>query len=309
MAARRAAAPDQRHDRMPRSSSEVCTRTPQRTSRGVLKIGLQPSLLGNSGSAATLTSDRTRTTKRLLCERAHESRRGEVTFSGVRSSIADSRVEARHDVEVDAFLGWINRWRAAWMTTSIVVILISVVLILVSRSGIGWGDAPGGAAFVVSIVGTWIAAQSARSSKVSAAAAETSAQATVRQAAAAEEQNVISRQALHLAQQQAQTGATPGTELIQEALAPAPVSYVAWWIEQRSKNAYALRNIGTTVARNVEIDQSRIKCVVRGAATADKLAPNASIEILLIPMMGAPKPNELWIRWKDHPEWHAARMP
>ncbi|MER7005243.1 hypothetical protein ABT297_19660 [Dactylosporangium sp. NPDC000555] len=210
---------------------------------------------------------------------------------------------------MDAFLGWVDRWRIAWTTASIVVMVSSAVLILASWRGIDWGDAPAWAAFAVSILGTSVAVHSARSSKTAAAAAKTSAQAAVRQAAAAEEQTVISRRALELAEQQALTGSTPRAELIQEALAPQPALYVAWWIEQRSKNTYALRNIGTATALSVEIDHSRIKCAVRGATTADELASGASIEVLLMPMMDAPKPNELWIRWKDHPEWHAVRVP
>jgi hypothetical protein len=210
---------------------------------------------------------------------------------------------------VTKLLGWIVRRLTVWTTVSSMLVLTSVVFILATRTGIDWGDAPAWVAFGVSMLSTFAAMHSARSSRTAAKAAETSAQAGVRQAAAAEEQLVLSRRALELAEQQALTGNPLRTDLLQEALTPQQAPYVAWWIEQRSRNTYALRNIGTDTAYDVEIDQSRIQCVVRGATKADEIAPDASVEIILMPMMGAPKPNELWIRWRDHPEWQAVRVP
>ncbi|WP_328651325.1 hypothetical protein OG598_24995 [Micromonospora sp. NBC_00330] len=199
-------------------------------------------------------------------------------------------------------LDWVAQRLTLWMTVSAALALTSGVLILSARAGVDWGDAPAWAAFAVSLGGTAVAIHAARSSKASA-------QAGVRQAAAAEEQVAIARRSLELAEQQAlATGSPLRTDLIQQALTPE-VPYVAWWIDHRSKNTYVLRNIGTDTAREVEIDQSRIACAVRGATRADEIAPQASIETLLIPAWGAPKPNELWVRWEGHPEWKAVPLP
>ncbi|MEH1098217.1 hypothetical protein [Micromonospora sp. CPCC 205561] len=206
-------------------------------------------------------------------------------------------------------LDWIARRLALWMTASAALTLVSGVLILNAQAGIDWGDAPAWAAFAVSLGGTGIALHAARSSKTAARAAEVSAQAGVRQAAAAEEQVSIARRTLELAEQQGDPKEAPVLmDRLRDALTEEP-PYVAWWLGQRSKNTYILRNIGTDTARTVEIDQSRIKCAVRGATTADEIAPQASIEILLMPAWGAPKPNELWVRWDGHPDWKAVPLP
>lgn len=175
---------------------------------------------------------------------------------------------------------------------------------------IDWGDAPAWAALGISIIGTGISIGSVVYTRTSARANEVSAKAALRQAAAAEEQTAIARRTLELAEQQAPTSAS--SEFMQQlgdVLADEAPPYVAWWIDHKSKNTYVLRNIGTGVARDIEIDQSRIQCVVRGAVRADQVDPEASVEILLMPMFGAPKPNELWVRWEGHPEWQAVRMP
>ncbi|MEU8069381.1 hypothetical protein AB0B20_06470 [Micromonospora sp. NPDC049151] len=206
-------------------------------------------------------------------------------------------------------LDWIAPRLMTWMVVSSALILISIAVIAASRTGVDWGVAPAWAAFGISILGTVAAVHSARSSRTAAQASQTSAQTGVRQAAAAEEQVTIAKRALELAEQQALTAGTPGLQdSLQEALTQE-LPYVAWWIDQRSKNTYVLRNIGTTAARNVEIDQSRIQCMLRGATQADEVDPNASVEVALIPMFGAPKPNELWVRWDGHPSWQAVAVP
>ncbi|MFF5171752.1 hypothetical protein ACFY3U_03850 [Micromonospora sp. NPDC000089] len=182
-------------------------------------------------------------------------------------------------------------------------------IIMVTREGIGRDDAPAWAAIGTSLVSLGVAIHSAASSRTAARAAQTSAQAGVRQAAAAEEQVAIARRALELTEHQAHTtGISTEVDRIQEALSQeAP--YVAWWIDHRSKSTYVLRNIGTGTARDLTIDQTRIECVVRGTTEAAEVAPEASIEIILIPMWGAPKPNELWVRWDGYPDWKAVRLP
>ncbi|MBM0258962.1 hypothetical protein [Micromonospora sp. 4G55] len=201
-----------------------------------------------------------------------------------------------------AFLDWIARRLTLWLTASGLLALISVLWVLSAWAGLDPGDAPAWAAFGVSLVGTAVAIHAARSSKASA-------QAGVRQAAAAEEQVTLARKSLELAEQQALTTGSPfRSDLIHKA-PTSEVPYVAWWIDQRSKNTYVLRNIGTDTAREVEIDRSRIQCVIMGATGADEVAPSASTEVRLIPGYGGPKPNELWVRWEGHPEWKAVPLP
>ncbi|MET8263170.1 hypothetical protein ABZU92_04150 [Micromonospora arida] len=176
--------------------------------------------------------------------------------------------------------------------------------------GIDWGDAPAWAAFGISIISAGISAGSVIYARSSARSTEVAAKAAVRQAAAAEEQTTIARRTLELAEQQVPASAGSAfMQQIEKVLTQETPPYVAWWIDHSSKNTYILRNIGTGTARDVEIDQSRIRCVVRGTTKADEVAPHASVEILLIPMWGAPKPNELWVRWDGHPEWQAVQVP
>ncbi|MEV0811228.1 hypothetical protein [Micromonospora sp. NPDC050200] len=173
-----------------------------------------------------------------------------------------------------------------------------------------WGDAPTWAAFVVSAGAGGVAWRALKHAKASASASEISAQAAVRQAAAAERQVELAEAAFEAAKEQAAESHLPvDTSATREALTSPNPDYAAWWLVQTSKNRYVLRNIGTKTARNVEIDQSRIKCVLRGDTRADEVPPQASIELLLIPMFGAPKPNEIWVRWDDHPEWAALPLP
>ncbi|MFJ6198852.1 hypothetical protein [Micromonospora sp. NPDC092111] len=206
-----------------------------------------------------------------------------------------------------ALMDWIARRLTLWLAASGVLTLISLVWTLSAQSGVDWGDAPAWAAFLVSLGSGAIALFALKYAKTSAQASEISAKAAVRQAAAAERQ-------VELAEAAADAGVSPPDKRPDswteggnmEGAAPP---YVAWWVEQRSKNTYVLRNIGTDTAREVEIDQSRIKCVVRCAAKVEEIAPNASTEIFLIPMYGGPKPNELWVRWEGHPEWKAVPVP
>ncbi|MEU7751145.1 hypothetical protein [Micromonospora sp. NPDC049171] len=175
---------------------------------------------------------------------------------------------------------------------------------------VDWGDAPAWAAFAVSVGAAGVAWRALKHAKTSASASEISAQAAVRQAAAAERQVELAEAAFEAAREEAGESRLPvDTSAAREALTSPKPGYVAWWCELKSKNTYVLRNIGTDTARNVEIDESRIKCVVRGDTRADEVPPQASMELLLIPVYGAPKPNEIWLRWDDHPEWAPFPLP
>ncbi|MGC5286578.1 hypothetical protein [Micromonospora sp. DT231] len=173
-----------------------------------------------------------------------------------------------------------------------------------------WGDAPAWAALVVSVGAGGVAWRALKHAKTSASASEISAQAAVRQAAAAERQVELAESAFEAAKEQAAKSHLPvDTDATREALTSPNPGYVAWWVEFKPKNRYLLRNLGSETARNVEIDESRIRCAVRGDTRADTVPPLASMELLLIPAYGAPKPNEIWIRWDDHPEWVAVPLP
>ncbi|MFG1736498.1 hypothetical protein ACGFLT_00565 [Micromonospora chalcea] len=175
---------------------------------------------------------------------------------------------------------------------------------------VDWGDAPAWAGFAISLGASVIALRALKHSKDSAGASVISAQAAVRQAAAAERQVELAEAAFKAAEEKAaEPAAAVDTRPAQEVLVGPTPPYVAWWIEQRSKNNYVLRNIGTDTARNVEIDKSRIECPFRGATEVEELPPQASLGLLLIPAWGAPKPNELWVRWDEHPDWVAVPVP
>lgn len=176
---------------------------------------------------------------------------------------------------------------------------------------IDWGDAPAWGALAVSLSAAVSAVLAVRHAKYSASAAKTSAQAAVRQAAAAERQVEVAEAALKLAEEQATTSRTtlatgPARAALTSHHAPP---YVAWWLENPSGQAYVLRNIGTDTARNVKIDESRIRCFLRGDTTAEELPPQASMKILMAGSLAAAKPDELWVRWDGHPEWVAVPVP
>ncbi|MEU4776613.1 hypothetical protein [Micromonospora sp. NPDC023633] len=176
---------------------------------------------------------------------------------------------------------------------------------------IDWGDAPAWSALGLSAVGTIIPISSARSSRASARSAEISAQAGVRQAAAAEEQVAIARESLRLAGgQSASSHAPTEIEAVQEALAQEP-PYVAWWIEFKGHYLYALCNIGTATARNVEIDESRIGrgCSFKGQLKTLQMAPGQERRFKITYWWPSQRPRELWVRWQGHPEWKAIQVP
>ncbi|MEU8430360.1 hypothetical protein [Micromonospora sp. NPDC048169] len=207
-------------------------------------------------------------------------------------------------------LDWIVGRLALWLTASGVLTLTAVVWILNAQAGVDWGDAPAWAAFLISLGSGAIALIALKYAKTSAQASEISAKAAVRQAAAAERQVELAEAAAEAADSGVSPpGKRPDSWTEGGSMEAAVLPYVAWWVEQRSKNTYVLRNIGTDIAREVEIDQSRIQCVVRSATKVDEIPPDASTEIFLIPMYGGPKPNELWVRWEGHPEWKAVPLP
>jgi len=176
---------------------------------------------------------------------------------------------------------------------------------------IDWGDAPAWGALAISFIAALTAILALKHAKDAASAASISAQAAVRQAAAAERQVEVAEAALKVAEEQASASQTTlATGAARAALAShhAP-PYVAWWIENPSGHAYVLRNIGTDAARKVEIDESRIRCMLRGDTTADELPPRASMKILMAGSLAAAKPDELWVRWDGHPEWVAVPVP
>ncbi|WP_431905587.1 hypothetical protein [Micromonospora carbonacea] len=206
-------------------------------------------------------------------------------------------------------LDWITHRLTPWMTGSGLLALASAVWILSARDGVDWGDTPAWAAFGVSLAGTTVALHAAQSSRSAARSAEISAKAGVRQAAAAEEQVAIAREALKLAEQQSKTSGTPvHAGPVQEALTQK-TSYVAWWLDRRGKTTFSLRNIGNDTARGVNIDRSRIPCMVRIPPHPNEIPPGASIMLQLIPSFGAPQPSEIWVRWDGHLEWKAVPVP
>ncbi|GIG93348.1 hypothetical protein [Plantactinospora endophytica] len=191
-------------------------------------------------------------------------------------------------------------------------------------STLDWADPPAWIAAVISLGAGAIALRALRHSRMSAEAstrsadastesaesAKISAQAAVRQAAAAERQVELAEAALKLAEESAaRSSSTTKTELVTESLTGPKPPYVAWWVEHQQNQGYRLRNIGTDTARNVEVDRSRIKCVFRGDFPVAELPPNASVKILLSPMLNATKPGELWVRWEGHPGWMAVPVP
>ncbi|MEE6260963.1 hypothetical protein [Plantactinospora sonchi] len=179
---------------------------------------------------------------------------------------------------------------------------------------IDWGDAPAWFAFFISVGAGIIALVALGYARKSAVSSEISAKATVRQAAAAERQVELAEAAAATQpgsrqDQQDQPGTQSGSTL-RATIPRQKVSYVAWWIEHQSNDGYLLRNIGTGTARNVEIDESRIRCMVRSEFPVAELPPNASTKMLLSTSLAAPsKPGELWVRWDGHPEWVAVPVP
>lgn len=174
---------------------------------------------------------------------------------------------------------------------------------------INWGDAPAWGALAISLSAAVSAVLALRHARDAASAAKTSAQAAVRQAAAAERQVEVAEAALKVAEEQASSAQQPLVTGPARAALGHPTPYVAWWLDNPSGQAYVLRNIGTDTARNVEIDESRIQCFLRGDTTAGEVPPHASMKILMAGSLGAAKPDELWVRWDGHPEWAAVPVP
>ena len=174
---------------------------------------------------------------------------------------------------------------------------------------IEWGDVPAWGALAISLSAAVSAVLALRHARDAASASKISAQAAVRQAAAAERQVEVAEAALKVAEVQASAAQTTLVTGPARAALSHPTPYVAWWLENPTGQAYVLRNIGNDTARNVEIDESRIRCILRGDTTASEIPPQASMKLMMAGSLGAAKPDELWVRWEGHPEWVAVPVP
>lgn len=90
-------------------------------------------------------------------------------------------------------------------------------------------------------------------------------------------------------------------------VATADVS-VEWQVENVSKSAYVLRNLGSVTAEDVTIDEGQIQAIARDLPKGATIPPLASHKFLLMPALGAPLPNEVWVTWRGCSESQAVPL-
>ncbi len=88
----------------------------------------------------------------------------------------------------------------------------------------------------------------------------------------------------------------------------AGMSSSIWRIEHPSKNRFVLRNIGSDVAENVEVDVSRISVITRNLPKGVAIAPGEGFDMMLMATWGAALPNQLYVRWAEQDEWLAVPL-
>lgn len=98
---------------------------------------------------------------------------------------------------------------------------------------------------------------------------------------------------------------------VAEAALPPPPPPVGWEIRSGGPQAktWAMVNIGTEVAREVEIDQKRAPSVIRAEKGPGPVWPGASIPLINATTLGQPTLREIWVRWEGQPEWVPVPMP
>jgi hypothetical protein len=138
------------------------------------------------------------------------------------------------------------------------------------------------------------------------------AEAAKRSAEAAERANLISQRALDLQElRQSFDLSTPSNSATAAVQGESPDSAarqdVQWVVEHPVKNRYVLRNIGTTVAEGVHVEE--MDTIARQLPDDAVVQPGASAEFLLLGGWGKPVPNEVWVRWKGQDRPVAVALP
>ncbi|GAA2990654.1 hypothetical protein GCM10017559_08380 [Streptosporangium longisporum] len=145
---------------------------------------------------------------------------------------------------------------------------------------IDWGDASAWAAFAISLGAAGLAARGLKWQKISA-------EATVKSANAAEK-------------------ATALTELmVKSQLAGKPDAHqghdVKWSLERR-KDRFILRNVGTAIATDVNVDGKGIARVASQVPTDAAVRPGESVSFMMAGSLAYAVPDEIEVTWGGHPE-------
>jgi hypothetical protein len=97
---------------------------------------------------------------------------------------------------------------------------------------------------------------------------------------------------------------------VAEASLPPPPPPVAWEIRPAGEGGrWAMVNIGTDVADNVEIDSQRASSVIRAENGSGPIRPGASIPLVSATAFEDPTLREIWVRWDGQPEWFPVPLP
>lgn len=158
------------------------------------------------------------------------------------------------------------------------------------------------AAAGVALLSVWFTASQARTarkalavSERAATASDESAQHAKRSADAAEDANQVAARANELAERAIEMTAPPKH---------------AWTIEHIRGILFRLRNLGTEVADDVEIDPTRVgdNVIARDLPAGVTLVCGAAHQFSFA---GSPRtsPTELYVRCAQEPEWRAVPLP
>jgi hypothetical protein len=148
-----------------------------------------------------------------------------------------------------------------------------------------WGDWPSWAAFVVSVGALWVSLKARGDGKRSADASQTSAEASVRSAVAAEDALALQRQEAEQRRAAEEEAARPRVVLR---------------IERLSKQRFRMVNAGDAPAAGVTVlDPPRSS---NGLAEPFELGPHSAHPFGMLGYAGAPIPNALRVTWDGQPE-------
>ncbi|MEU8301143.1 hypothetical protein AB0C04_28125 [Micromonospora sp. NPDC048909] len=96
---------------------------------------------------------------------------------------------------------------------------------------------------------------------------------------------------------------------IAESALPPPPPPVAWEIRRSGNDGWAMVNIGTEVAHDLEIDAERDAGVLRVDDGNFPVRPGASIPLRNAATYGQPILREIWVRWAGQPDWVGVPLP
>jgi hypothetical protein len=83
---------------------------------------------------------------------------------------------------------------------------------------------------------------------------------------------------------------------------------VRWRVENPDKNCFVLRNVGSDIAENVELDVSRIDAITRNLPRTTVVHPGEGLDIQLIAAWGHSLPRQLYARWAGQDDWVAVPL-